>query len=467
MSLDGFLAVLAVLIGLYALAQPVQRKSLWLFFPKKLFFALISVSAFLLIWKIGMDTYGYVSLYKTCDFLLMTLPFLIPIGTLLIVLFRWNEGKITDKNQNGFINFIHLSRNENQYDELIRILAKNEDVESFSDDLIISLFEQEIIRHINYYPDWASLSLVSRINDLNKRKYVGFVVENLIRDLMEKKNSVITKFVAACYGGLENQLFTEYEYGLVEKTIGDPQWYIDVRADYDLLFTAIEKIDSGVLDKSYNSNENVYIQDQGRSTRTHCPVYLFIQMHSMMIERAIENNMLECDYYVTDLSDIFRHIVQHFQYNESVWSSPCANYESPTPYLYLLKRILNNINRLVEKGYEKTEGKLNSITERLLLVWVMCIKQLIDFEQELPPDFILYSLRYYFDFTLKVISKTEKEEFESKWSDTLLRELRYWTRESLKIRNIVKETLDRMDIGKRYIFDNRDYLKEILLGNDR
>lgn len=79
MSLDGFLAIIAIIIGLYALAGSVQRKSLMMFLPVKIFFAVLIVSALMLICRIAASTYGYV-FFKWSDLLTALLPFVLPMN---------------------------------------------------------------------------------------------------------------------------------------------------------------------------------------------------------------------------------------------------------------------------------------------------------------------------------------------------------------------------------------------------
>lgn len=461
MTLDGFFAVIAVLIGLYALAQPLQQKSIWIFFPRWLFFFLLALSGGILLWTTGMEVYGWECKFDTCSFILTILPLLLPMSAIIIVIVRWSNARISPKREKAFIDFIKTSRNENRYDELFRILSKNQDVNKFSDETIEALFEREIVAGINFYPEWLSLSLASEINELSKKKYAPFIIQNVIRDIVYKENSILQKAVASKAGGLDYLIFTEYEQNLLEKTILNPMWYIENRVDYDLLFLAIERIDSGQLDLSYNSNNNIYMNRQGQNTRISCPVFLFIELHSEMLEKAIDAGLLDKDYYVTDLYDVFDRVFKHFEYDENVWNSPYANKEAPTPYFYLLNLSLRKIEYLVDKAYQRFNSVENEMLERLINVWRMTLKVIIDSKKDLPDDFVSDSLREYLYFVLGVFEDKNDEEIII-WKPLLLKDIKLWSKEDERFSLYLQQSVERLDIGKMFVLENIEHLKSSL-----
>jgi hypothetical protein len=157
--------------------------------------------------------------------------------------------------------------------------------------------------------------------------------------------SPLRSAVVKHYGGLENLDYTDAERELMEKTFLNPKWYLETRADYPLVISAIEELNSCKLDTEYNDVGRAYETSQGMSRRSQCPVYLAVKTIVLAIQAAIEQRA-HGDFYVTDLLDMFRAVQGHSKFNKEIWEGDRSNREFPTPFAYLLYEIAGDLRDL-------------------------------------------------------------------------------------------------------------------------
>lgn len=123
MSLTGLLMVIGIIIAKYALAQPIQRKSIHIFVPIWLIILLIIISVIVLIWRYVVPILGYI-FYSWSDLASTFSVFLLPIVSAIIAVYFWYRAKLTTKKDEKFRKFIIICLYENKFGELIRILVK-------------------------------------------------------------------------------------------------------------------------------------------------------------------------------------------------------------------------------------------------------------------------------------------------------------------------------------------------------
>ena len=108
MSLEGLLTLIGIVVAIYALAQPIQRRSVPLFVP--IWFVLFSIiiSAGLLIWRYAVPTFCY-DFYPWSDFASMVSAFFFPIIGLLTAYVFWHRAKLKKKKDAKFHRFIPMT----------------------------------------------------------------------------------------------------------------------------------------------------------------------------------------------------------------------------------------------------------------------------------------------------------------------------------------------------------------------
>ena len=130
MSLEGLLTLIGIIIAVYALAQPVQRRSIPLLVPMWLVPLSIVISAGLLIWRYAVLVLCF-EFYPWSDLASMVGAFLFPITGVLVAYFYWRRAKLKKQKDTKFQRFILASYYEDKFDELMRIVEKNAYSEGF------------------------------------------------------------------------------------------------------------------------------------------------------------------------------------------------------------------------------------------------------------------------------------------------------------------------------------------------
>jgi len=468
LSLEGLLALLGIMVALYALAPPVQRHSVPLFASIQLVALSILVSAGLLIWRSAVMTF-YFEFYPWSDFASQIGAFLIPVLGVIFAYSSWRRAKLTAKKDKKFRKFIQTSIKENKFDESLRILAKNEESigSVLERETLYLIFERRFIESTVNSRNWIHLKLLSNKELIEKLTDKYASTNNLMRVLLNAETSPMHSAIVVDYGGSEYLRPTKEEGELIEKTLQNPEWYMKVRADYPLIISAHETVASGELDEQYNQKDDLYAAIQGESTRLRCPIYLALKTHVLMLKKAIETKG-EGDYYVSDLRDLFKTICEHSKYNVDVWEDKDSNWEYPTPFAYLLKEIIFDLRdlcreRKILKQIIKPPGRIGT---DLVGIWATCVSNLGYSREKVSDKFKFELVRYYLIFTLE--SKKDYEDFDGddkqnigKWCDLLVEKLKRYSRGDKHLREVLFQSMNGLDLGKDYT-NNEDWLRREL-----
>ena len=463
MSLEGLLALVGILVAIYALAPPVQRQSVPLFGSIWLVILSIVISAGLLIWRYAVLIFSY-KFYPWSDFASTIGAFLIPVFGVIVAYFSWRRAKLTAKKDKRFRKFVQTSIKENRFDESLRILGKNEEsiVSVLKRETLDLIFERKFIESTVNARNWIHLRLLSDEKFIEKLTDRFDTTNNLMRVLVGAETSPLHSAIVAKYGGREHTRPTEDEWKLIEKTLQNPEWYMSIRADYPLIIFAYETVASGELDERYNLKGDLYIAHQGESTRLRCPIYLALKTHVLMLKKAIENEG-EDDYYVSDLWDLFRNICDHSRYDESVWEDRDANREYPTPFAYLMKQIFSDLEDLCNDSYKQGDRPPGRIGSDLIRTWPTCVAHLGNSREKVSGMFKYELVRYYLIYALKMMEAYENADRDEKeniklWRDGLVERLKRYSRGNKRLREVLFQSVNGLDLGKRYS-DYEDWLR--------
>jgi hypothetical protein len=276
------------------------------------------------------------------------------------------------------------------------------------------------------------------------------------------------------YGGLKSPTYPEDEQQLIERTFQKPTWYVKACAHYPLVISAVEELRSGKLDSEYNDIGRDYEALQGISRRSQCPVYLAVKTEVLAIEAAIEEQC-EDDLYVSDLSDVFRAILERSKYNKGVWESDASNREFPTPYAYLLSEIASDFRDLSAKAVQKATSKSNEprviqspgrIAHDLARIWSLCAWSIADpatgvsdrFRNEAIKDYVVFILQLGWAPSEIYYGNVDTINGLEAWRDMFLKELKDFFAGFADERRVLGDVVQSLDQGKRYVFDGHDWL---------
>jgi hypothetical protein len=344
-TLEALLTFFGILVAVLAIARPVQRHSLRLFVPAWRLPAAIFLSFALIVCRdapFGVSPLFGRSLSKVM-FGLTVAAFVVPVVAALLCWASWERAKLTRKRIKLVENIFTAALREREFDEVERIVRKNQERLDqlpagaasvlFSPAMVASLVGSHSLVHLELLADMRFLkSLENRLG----------AVEVVVRELLRSDVSPLQSAVVNKYGGLEYLTYSKSEQSLMAHTFQNPEWYSETNAHYPLTMAALEPLRTGELDSVYNDAGRHYEASQGISSRSRCPVYLASKTQVLAIEAALDGRV-EKDFYVTDLWDIFRALLERSKFNDEVWENPRSNHEFPTPYAYLLYQIAGDL----------------------------------------------------------------------------------------------------------------------------
>jgi hypothetical protein len=346
MSFEALLTFSGVLLAAYAIARPVQRRSMGLFVPRWLLPGAVLYSVISLIIRdapLGVRPPFGLPL-GTAVFALTLTAFLAPVAAAMWSWAVWYRGKLTPDRMKRVEAVFTAALREREFDEVERIVRLNQSaLSALPADAASALFHPKMDAALSSAHSLIHLELLSNMAFLALLEDPYSAVDAVVRDLMQSETSPLRPAVLSRYGGAEHLVYSERDRNLIAKAFLKPSWYMRTRADYPLTIAAIEFLESGRYDAAYNAVDERYHAHQGVSTRSVCPIYIAIKTEVLALEAAI-GERTEGDFYITDLSDIFTSILSRS--NIDSWSHPLACREYPTPYAYLLYQINHDLREL-------------------------------------------------------------------------------------------------------------------------
>jgi hypothetical protein len=480
LTLAALLTFFSVLIAILSLARPVRRRSLELFVPRWRMSAAISLSLACIICRdapLGMKPlFGWP--LPTVLFGLTLASFIFPVGAALWCWGTWRRAKLTTRNITRLGGIFSAAVRENEFDEVERIVRRNEDrLERLPTPSASLLFSPAIVSALVASRSFLHLDLLAKLPFLSSLENRFEVVDTVVRELLRSSASPLRSAVVSRFGGVERLKYTDADRMLMEKTFENPEWYLATNAHYPLLISAVEELRKGLHDAEYNGSGRDYEASQGISMRSRCPIYLAEKTEFLSIEAAIRKGATG-DFYISDLFDIFRFVQDRSKYDETVWKSDRNNREFPTPYSYLLHEIAYDLRGLSSDAVEQSivQATPQRVTEPgriaqdLAQNWAICVWNIGDSEGQVGPEFRSCLLEEYLKFVLQLgwepseicFGLARDAEGLEAWRDLFLRRLQDVFRVPGKRYAELRKAFDNLDHGKRYVFEGLDWLEKEL-----
>jgi hypothetical protein len=485
MTLAALLTVFSITLAIFSLARPVGRRSLALFVPAWRMVVAICCSFLCIVlrdvplgvkppfgWRLDLVQFG-----------LTIGGFIAPVAIALWCWNTWYKAKLTRKNIGRLESVIKTALREEEFDEVERIMGKNKSgLRELAAGPASTLFNPRVVAALVDSNSMVHLELLSDITFLSSLDDRFGAVDVVIRELIHAPVSPLRSAVVSRYGGLEHLKYTDAQQALMEKTFLNPEWYLATRADYPLVISAVEELNTGKLDTEYNNGGRAYEANQGISRRSQCPVYLAAQTIVLSVNAAIEQRA-QGDFYVTDLLDIFRAVLERSRFNKEVWDS--GNWEFPTPYSYLLYEIAGDLRELsgaavqslTPKGAPRQVATPDGIARALAMTWSFCVWSIADSEGQVSLSFRDSIIREYLKFVLE-LGWGPSEVYHGPqgngvlglevWRDLFAEELRQrFTGDSGKRLHALQSAMQSLDKGKMYVSHGYDWLAKKLLRSQK
>lgn len=484
MNLEGLLTFFGLLAAALAIMGPVQRRALALFVPKWLLPFSILVSLVFLILRdmpLGVPTLFGWRLDLVSYFLTLG-AFVVPVGAALYSWRLWLQARLSDRNVAGLEAFIQAALQENEFQEVDRILRKNWDrLPKIPAGAAALLFDPKVVGRLVNSHSFLHLELLSRRPFLESLENRLQAVESVIREMLEAGTSPIQSAVVREWGGIEHLGYSDHDKKLIAATFQDPDWYHDTNAHYPLIITAINKIQSGMFDESYNRPDENYATRQGVSKRATCPLYLAAKAEVLAISAAITAGS-EKDFYVSDLFQILQKIFDHSKFDPSCFHVPAGMQSEYTPYSYLISNIVRDIENLTEMAVQESvrshkgapgDTNPNRIGIDLVRMWSFCLWAIMGEPNRLDPVLRDSLVESYFLFLFTLGWQPSEVLYLSgqnvtslnHWRDLVLKELKDRLRTTRKGHSdVIRNVLSRLDLFKPFIDAGYGWLKTQLPG---
>lgn len=483
MTLEAILTFWALLIAVYAIPRPVHRKSIGLFAPTQwLVIATFIAWCFLIVRDLPLGINPWNLPITLVREVLTISSFSVLVLTSLLCWLRWDAAVLNQGNASKVKDLIQTAIREGHYDEIERIIHKNKDkISNLPDDTLGILFDPKVVAAFVSSRSMLHLELLTNPQFLDRLAKSGIIfvaVDATVRELLLSTTSPIRATVLKRFGGVESAYEDPKAIELFTRTFGNPKWYRTVAAHYPLLVTAIESLNGSPIAVLYNQPGDAYYTNQGYSTRAHCPVYLAAKTHVLALQAAIREEVPE-DYYVTDLSDLFRVIVERSQFDASMWSRGYREY--PTPNAYLLYEIVRDLEELstdaVKRhlGAEATHGAgAPRILSDLAQTWALCTGCIANSQGKVSDIFRAALIDRHLRFIL-ALGWMPNDSFppQAKLRTSASQPLRdlffEYLRRAIGTDRIqpVRDVAQRLDEGKIFIRDGIPWLRSKLVMSDR
>jgi len=481
MNLEGLLTFFGLLAAALAIMGPVQRRALGLFVPKWLLPTSILVALLLLVLRdmpLGIPTlFGW--RLEIVSYLLTLGAFVVPVAAALASWQLWYNARLSDRNLVGLEPFLQTALQQSEFQEVDRILRKNLDrLVTIPAEAASLLFDPRVVRRLVSSHSFLHLELLARRPFLESLSNRLQAVEVVVREMLELGASPIQSAVVSEWGGIEHPRYSEQDKKLITVTFQDPDWYHDTNAHYPLIITAINKIQGGALDESYNRPDENYAARQGVSKRATCPIYLAVKTEVLAIDRALKVGSAK-DFYVSDLFQILQKILDHSKVDPFCANIPTGTQAEDTPYSFLIENIVRDIDNLTETAVQQSVNRHNDAPENtrpsriginLVRMWSFSLWEIMGEPNKLDSVLRDSLVESYFRF-LFALGWQPSEVLDlngqnvknlNHWRDLLLKELKERLRSPKQGHlDVIRSVLAHLDFGKPFIADGYSWLKTV------
>lgn len=482
MNLEALLTFFGLLAAAVAIMGPVQRRALLLFVPTWLLPASSLVALILLIirdapfgvappfgWRLDLVTY-----------LLGLGAFVLPICGAILAWFLWWNAKLTSRNLPQLEELLQAALRESEFDEVDRVLRRNRlGLLKLPPNTATLLFNPRLVHQMVSSHSFIHLELLAQRPFLESLESRLHSVETVVREILAAETSPLQAAVVRRFGGIEHQQFTTSDETLIESTFQNPHWYHDTNAHYPLIITAMNKIESGVLDLPYNLSDENYVAKQGVSKRANCLLYLAIKTEVLALDSAVDLGVEE-DFYISDLWQILMKIYSHSKYDVAALESASGPHIPFTPYSYLLTEITSDFEDLIRNAVAVSvrnsrvapqDASPSSTGTTLVKFWCLSIWELMSEPGRIDPEHLDEIVERYLRFMFAVGWQPSEVLYTGgqpvphllAWRGALFEELKVCTMSPKSEHfNVLHRVFGKLDWGKPFISDGYDWLRSQL-----
>jgi len=473
MTLDGVVALLGLLLAIFALAGATQRRSFFMFMPVRRLMTWLGAAVVLvlvpdLVRLIGIEPHRVVAIGFPIA------AFVIAIWATADGLAAWSRGVIPPKEVGTLEELALTALNEANFDEVGRLMRRNvATLRQASEDALVALFDPKLVQAMVTRRNYAHLELLGDENAFGTRQAALTGVDVVSHALLHADPSPVTSIIVKALGGDERHAALTSEKALAERTYGNWRWYTASRSAQIITVVGYEALMSGRYDTAYNVADSNYDTQNGTSGRIKCPAYRAIALHYLALEKAQRYGIIDG----ADPNDFFSVFKAAFARSRatSAWNDSIK--DAPTPFAYLMHETLHFIELLARDCYKHAHGDLryrDEVGEDILVPvqvqavfrrtcenWALCIWFMTTEDDHVPDKFVVNAMREWMSEILSFGFEHGTSAARTAYAQIAASEF-HTHMHNAKFGRLAKEAYDSLDLGKRYISQGRNWLRQQL-----
>lgn len=227
MTLDGIIAVAGILLALAAIADPVQRRSVFLFIPIWLIGSSLLMSLLCVLFLKAVDQWRlYIPGWAAYS--ASILSFMAPTVSTLVAVGKWNASRLSPRKAARLAGLIDIANREGRYQEIERILQHNQGrIRLLPAEALHRFFDRPIVSKFIDSRSFLPLELLCDDGLQRSSPYRFYLyVDNVVRALVRSPASPWRSAVLAEFGGYESWSILDEERNIVQRTLTNPTWYV-------------------------------------------------------------------------------------------------------------------------------------------------------------------------------------------------------------------------------------------------
>lgn len=470
LTLDGILALLGLLLAVFALAGATQRRSLFILLPMRRLLFWLGAAVFAVLLPDVLRMFGF----EPSPLFAIGLPiaaFGIAVGVTAFGFIKWGRGAIPLKSVAALEELALASLNEGNFDEVGRLMRLNiQTLRSASEDALVALFDPKLVAAMVERRNYAHLELLGDENAFGTRHAALTGIDVVAHALLHADPSPIASVIVKALGGDERHAALTSEKALAERTYGNWRWYTASRSAQIVAVIGYEALMTGRYDTAYNLADSHYQTPNGTSGRIKCPAYRAIALHYLALEKAQRYGVIDgAD--PNDFFSVFKAAYARSRVSKA-WDSPLK--DAPTPFAYLMHETLRSLQLLARDCYAHAMGdssfrdehecdipvppQAEGVFKRTCENWALCLWFLTTEANHVPDKFIVEGISQYMNEALQFGFEQGAEPRRTHYAEVAVDAFQHHLQEDHLIQ-LTREAIDSLDHGKRYVSNGRAWLR--------
>jgi hypothetical protein len=418
----------------------------------------------------GVEPYPFVATgFPLAGFALAVWVTIDAVGT-------WRRGVIPARSLAAVQELSLSALNEGQFDEVGRLMRINtRALRALPEDALLALFDRKLVEEMVKRRNYAHLELLGNESAFGTRRATLTGVDIVSHVLLHADPSPVTSVIVETLGGDDMHAMLASEEELAKRTYGNWRWYVAARAAHSMAVVGHEALISGRYDDDYNLASFHYQTPNATSGRIKCPAYRAVALHYLALEEAQRHGVIDG----ADPNDFFSVFKAAFARSRvtPAWDEPNVPSDTPTPFAYLMDQTMRFLQSLARDGYAHAMGdrrfrdeagndipvpaQAQAVFKRTCESWALCVWFMTTHVGRVPDRFVLLAILEYMNETLQFGFEHGRTAERTAYAEVAAEEFERHMHNA-RLSQLTRDAFERLDLGKRYVYEGRDWLRDQL-----